>query len=79
MKIRKLILTVFILFSLSFSYQPVSGFTNLKAPVVFVLDVSKDKVTNEFLKAGKSSFLRTQVSLTIQCLILNRIDYYNSS
>ena len=53
MEFKKLILAVFIVFLLSFSYQPVSAFSVKKESVVFVLDSRYDKNVSDFIKINE--------------------------
>lgn len=68
MEIKKLILAVFIVFALNFSYQPVSIFTKERESIVFILDFRQDNFTNDFIKRNESRKFEILVSLTLQCL-----------
>lgn len=80
MTIRKYIIAVFIVFSVSFSFQPANVFVRQKEAVVFILDFSSDFFTNHFINRNETKRNKILVSLTIQVLINEKQKkYFNSS
>lgn len=81
MQIRKFLITVFIVFSLSFSFQPVSIYLKEKDGIVLVVNYNFDNFTNEFIKNNETRKFALLVSLTLMCLFKNTVDniVYNTS
>lgn len=79
MEFKKLILAVFIVFSLSFSYQPVSAFSTKKESVVYVLDSRYDKYVSDFIKKNETRLFSSMVSLSIKLLSIETSEFANSS
>lgn len=80
MKIRKYILAVFIVFSLSFSFQPVIIYSKETDAVVFILEHKQDKLTNEFLNKNDTKRFIILISLTLQFMLYNeRNKFFNTS
>lgn len=71
MEIKKYILAVFIIFSLSFSFQPVNIHSREKEPVVFILNYDRDFLTNEFINKNETRKFVLLVSLSFKCMICN--------
>ncbi len=69
MNIKKFILAVFIVFSLSFSYQPISASAKEKEVIVFIVDYREDNFTRNFIKANETKKFEVLISLTLQCMI----------
>lgn len=68
MNIKKFILTVFIVFAFSFSYQPASVYSRDKEAIVFIMDFRQDTFTNDFIKRNETRRFEILVSLTLQCM-----------
>ncbi|MDQ3019974.1 MAG: hypothetical protein M3R36_05300 [Bacteroidota bacterium] len=80
MEIKKYILAVFIIFSLSFSYQPVRIYSKEKDPMVFVINYKKDLLTNEFISQNEARKFMLLVSLTFKCMVYNEENiFFNTS
>lgn len=71
MKIKKFILAIFIVISLSFSFQPVNIYAKEKEFIVYILDNHRDNFTNEFIKKNETRKLFILVSLTFKIMISN--------
>ena len=71
MQPKKFILALFIVFSLSFSYQPVSIFAKEKESIVYILNFKQDNFTNDFIKKNEDRKLSIRVSLTLLAMICN--------
>ena len=69
MKIKKIILAVFIVLSLSLSFQPVNLLTKERKSVIYVIDQERDNFTNEFIKTNETKRLYNLVSLTLCVMI----------
>jgi len=80
MNIRKFLLAIFIVISLSFSYQPVNVFAKERESIVFIVDSRSDTFTNDFIKTNETRKYTILVSLTMKCLINNtEKGYFNTS
>jgi len=69
MNIKKFIFALFIVFSLSFSYQPSALYSKEKEMIVVVLDYRQDDLTREFLKANETKRFSILVSLSLRILM----------
>ncbi len=69
MKFKKYLLAVFIIFSLSFSYQLVNFYRKENEPVILVLNYDKDLLTNEFINKNETRKFLLLVSLSFKCMI----------
>lgn len=77
---KKYILAVFIVFSLSFSYQPVSIYSKEKDSVIYILECNQDNFTNDFIKKNETKKFNLLISLSFQCMIFKKnINFFNSS
>ena len=79
MEIKKLIIAVFIVFSLSFSYQPSSSFSVKKEYVVYVLDSRYDKTVCDFIKKNETGLFSSLVSLSIKLMLIETSEFTNTS
>lgn len=80
MKIKKSLFTLLIVFALSFSFQPVNFFKKEKESVVYVIETSIEKHSDEFLKRNENKKLCIAVSLTLQCFMIYKSNYcFNTS
>lgn len=80
MQIKKFILAIFIIFSLSFSYQPVSIYSKEKEVIVYILNKDQDNYTADFINKNESRKFVILISLTFQSMIAGEnIITYNTS
>lgn len=80
MQIKKIILAIFIVFSLSFSYQPVSIYSKEKEVIVYIMNKDQDNYTADFINKNESRKFVILISLTFQSMIANEnIITYNTS
>jgi hypothetical protein len=80
MQIKKFILAVFIVFSLSFSYQPVTIYSKEKEPVVFILNYEHDSLTYEFINKNESKKFIALISISLKIMVCNRESiFFNTS
>ena len=80
MQIKKIILAIFIVFSLSFSYQPVSIYSKEKEVIVYIVNKDQDNYTADFINKNESRKFVILISLTFQSMIANEnIITYNTS
>ena len=79
MNFKKIILSVFIILALNFSYQPANNFFKLKESIVLILESENDFHTNEFIKKNEAKAFNTLVSLTLMILYENRSKFYFNS
>jgi len=79
MNFKKIILSVFIILALNFSYQPANNFFKLKESIVLILESENDFNTNEFIKKNEAKAFNTLVSLTLMILYENRSKFYFNS
>lgn len=80
MEIKKTILAILIVFTMSFSYQPVNVFQKERESIVYVIEVSKEKHLDEFMRRNQTKKLYILVSLTMQCLMTSgSTSTFNSS
>lgn len=71
MQIKKFILAIFIIFSLSFSYQPVSIYSKEKEVIVYIVNKDQDNYTADFINKNESRKFVILISLTFQSMIAN--------
>jgi len=69
MQIKKFILAIFIIFSLSFSYQPVSIYSKEKEVIVYIVNKDQDNYTADFINRNESRKFVILISLTFQSMI----------
>ena len=80
MQIKKFILAIFIIFSLSFSYQPVSIYSKEKEVIVYIVNKDQDNYTADFINKNESRKFVILISLTFQSMIAGEnIITYNTS
>lgn len=81
MKIKNLILLVFILISLNSFYQPVQiNSIRFKNPIVRQICIDNDNLTKELIDRNTKILFREFVSLNFQLMFIDySLDYYNSS
>ncbi len=80
MNVKKFLLAVFIVLSLSLSYYPVNVLTREKGSIVFIVDSGDDNFTNDFINRNETRKHIILVSLTMKCLInSSEIVYFNTS
>ncbi len=80
MQTKKFLLTVFIIFSLSFSFQPVNIYAKEKEAVVFILEYNQDKFTNDFIIKNEIRKFQILISLTLNCMLYSlENNYLNTS
>ncbi len=80
MQTKKFLLTIFILFSLSFSFQPVNLYAKEKEAVVFILEYKQDKFTDDFVKKNETRRFQILISLSLNCMLYNLgNNYFNTS
>ena len=80
MQIKKIILAIFIVFSLSFSYQPVSIYSKEKEVIVYIVNKDQDNYTADFINKNESRKFVILISLTFQSMIAGEnIITYNTS
>ncbi|MEP7145462.1 MAG: hypothetical protein ABI792_00485 [bacterium] len=80
MQTKKFLLTVFIIFSLSFSFQPVNIYAKDKEAVVFILEYNQDKFTNDFIIKNEIRKFQILISLTLNCMLYSlENNYLNTS
>lgn len=80
MQIKKFILAIFIIFSLSFSYQLVSIYSKEKEVIVYILNKDQDNYTADFINKNESRKFVILISLTFQSMIAGEnIITYNTS
>jgi len=80
MQIKKIILAIFIVFSLSFSYQPVSIYSKEKEVIVYIMNKDQDNYTADFINKNESRKFVILISLTFQSMIAGEnIITYNTS
>ena len=79
MRIRKIILTVFIVMSLSVSVQPVNVLTRGKESIVYIIENDQNDFTNEFIIKNETKRFYILVSLTFSVAVSDHIMGYNSS
>jgi len=80
MQIKKFILAIFIIFSLSFSYQPVSIYSKEKEVIVYIVNKEQDNYTADFINKNESRKFVILISLTFQSMIAGEnIITYNTS
>lgn len=79
MEFKKLILAVFIVFSLSFSFQPASAFSVKKESVVHILDSRYDKSVSDFIKKNETGLFSSLVSLSIKLMFIETSEFTNTS
>ncbi|MDZ4713624.1 MAG: hypothetical protein SGI89_15050 [bacterium] len=68
MQIKKIILALFIIFCLQFSFQPVGIYSREKDLIVFVIESKKDNSNDEFIKRNETRKFALLVSLSMMCL-----------
>jgi len=69
MQIKKFILAIFVIFSLSFSYQPVSIYSKEKEVIVYIVNKEQDNYTADFINKNESRKFVILISLTFQSMI----------
>lgn len=80
MQIKKLILALFVIFSLSFSYQPVSIYSKEKEVIVYIMSKDQDNYTADFINKNEFRKFVILISLTFQLMIAcgNAVTYNTS-
>ena len=80
MQIKKFIFAIFIIFSLSFSYQPVSIYSKEKELIVYIMSKDQDDYTADFINENEFRKLAILTSLTFQSMIAggNAVTYNTS-
>ncbi len=80
MEIKKFILTVFIVISLNFSFQPVSIYAKDEEFIAYIVDYNKHNNTGEFINRNEAKRLFILVSLTFRVMNADRkIITFNTS
>ncbi len=80
MQIKKLIFAIFIIFSLSFSYQPVSIYSKEKEVIVYIVSKDQDNYTADFINKNESRKFVIQLSLILKLMIINKSEMtFNTS
>jgi len=80
MQIKKFILAIFIIFLMSFSYQPVSIYSKEKEVIVYIMSKDQDIYTADFINRNEFRKFSILISLTFQSLIAGgNIITYNTS
>jgi len=80
MNFKKFLLTIFIVTSLSLSYQPSNILSKEKESIVFIVDSRSDNFTNDFIKKNETRKHVILVSLTMRYLVnSSERAYFNSS
>ena len=69
MQIKKFILAIFIIFLMSFSYQPVSIYSKEKEVIVYIVNKDQDNYTADFINKNESRKFVILISLTFQSMI----------
>lgn len=72
MNIRKFLIGIFLVFCLSFSFQPVSIHVREKDGIVYVVNFNTDDFTTEFIKNNETRKFAALVSLTLMCFFENK-------
>jgi len=80
MKFKKFIFTLLIVFSLSFSFQPVNFLQKEKDAIVFVYEFGENDFLTDFTKRNEAKRFSQFVSLTLKCLMIeNCIPIFNTA
>ncbi len=79
MIIRKYLIAVFIVFSLSISYQPVSYYSKEKGSVVLILNYEKDDFTDSFINTNENKRKSILISLTLKVMLYNKEQMFSNS
>jgi hypothetical protein len=80
MAFKKIILMVFLLFALNFSFQPNSVlFARERHSITYTIDVNRDKYTEDLITEMSKKRFNALVSLTMNLLVLEETYYYNTS
>ncbi|MCB0727103.1 MAG: hypothetical protein KDD00_06535 [Ignavibacteriae bacterium] len=69
MKIRKFLVTIFIILSVNFSFQPVTFYIRERQSVVYTIKSDKNKITDDFINKNETKRFYILVSLTFQAEI----------
>jgi hypothetical protein len=81
MRLRNIILLIFVLFALNSFYEPVQiSSVRYKHTIVRQIKFDEDKLTDEIIKYNKSFFFREYVVLKMQTMIADRsYEAFNTS
>ncbi|MEO8666390.1 MAG: hypothetical protein ABI462_12935 [Ignavibacteria bacterium] len=80
MQIKKFLLTVLIIFSLSFSFQPVNIYAKEKEAIVFILQYKLDKFTEDLIIKNETRKFQILISLSLNCMLYSPgNNYFNTS
>lgn len=80
MKIRKLILTIIILFSLNFTYTTQQFISKEKGLIVRIIQSDDNKTNFDLLEENERRKFEILVSLTIRIMLIeNKTTFFNTS
>lgn len=69
MKIKKFIITIFIVLSVNFSFQPVIFYIRERQSVVYTIKSDKNKINDDFINQNETKRTYILVSLTFQAMV----------
>lgn len=80
MAFKKIILMVFLLFALNFTFQPNTAlYAREKHSITYTIDINLDKYTEDFISGINKQRFTALVSLTMNLLVLEETYFYNTS
>lgn len=82
MSIKNIIITLFLLISLNFIFQPPASTTpiNLKHRITYTIESKSDKITADFLKKRQKKIIEIYIEIKYNILLKQQINlYYNTS
>jgi hypothetical protein len=81
MRLRNIILLIFVLFALSSFYRPIQiSSIRYKHTIVRQINFDEDKLTGEIIKYNKSFFFRERIAVKMQLMIADRsYEAFNTS
>jgi hypothetical protein len=81
MRLKNLILLIFILFALNSFYQPIQiSSTRYKHTIVRQINFDEYKLTDEIIKLNKSYFFREFIAAKMQIMVVDRFhEAFNTS
>lgn len=70
MEVKKLVLAVFIVFTLSFAPHSANLIAKQRDVIVYILNYNEDSFTGSFIRKNKTKRFALLVSLTLQCMLI---------
>ncbi|HMS34342.1 MAG TPA: hypothetical protein PKC91_09660 [Ignavibacteria bacterium] len=72
MQIKKFLLAFFIIFSLSFSFQPVTSYAKEREVIVYIMNKDLDSNTSDFINKNEHRKFVIQLSLILNVMMINK-------